>query len=56
MLKSGDADKGMIPKLEAAIHALDHGVDRVHLINGNTPNSLLVEIFTDSGIGTMMEI
>jgi len=56
MLKSGGADKGMIPKLEAAIHALDHGVDRVHLINGAIPNALLVEIFTDSGIGTMMEI
>jgi acetylglutamate kinase len=46
----------MIPKLEAAINALDHGVDRVHLINGATPNALLIEIFTDSGIGTMLEI
>ena len=56
MIQSGAADRGMIPKLEAAIHALDHGVDRVHLINGAIPNALLVEIFTDSGIGTMMEI
>ncbi len=55
MLTDGRADRGMIPKLEAAIHALDHGVDRVHLINGGTPNALLIEIFTDEGIGTMME-
>jgi acetylglutamate kinase len=55
MIADGRADRGMIPKLEAAIHALEHGVDRVHLINGGTPNALLVEIFTDEGIGTMME-
>lgn len=56
MVTDGRADRGMIPKLEAAIHALEHGVDRVHLINGGTPNGLLVEIFTDEGIGTMMEL
>lgn len=56
MLSDGRADRGMIPKLEAAIHALEHGVDRVHLINGGTPNALLIEIFTDEGIGTMMEL
>jgi acetylglutamate kinase len=54
MLESGKADKGMIPKLEAARHALAHGVRAVHLINGATPNALLVEVFTDHGIGTMM--
>jgi acetylglutamate kinase len=56
MISSGKADKGMIPKIEAALHALDHGVDRVHLINGGTPNALLIETFTDEGIGTMMEV
>lgn len=56
MVADGRADRGMIPKLEAAIHALDHGVDRVHLINGGTPNALLIEIFTDAGIGSMMEL
>jgi acetylglutamate kinase len=56
MIDDGRADRGMIPKLEAAIHALQHGVDRVHLINGGTPNALLIEIFTDAGIGTMMEL
>jgi acetylglutamate kinase len=46
----------MIPKLQAAAYALEHGVDRVHLINGGLPNALLIEIFTDEGIGTMMEL
>jgi acetylglutamate kinase len=55
MLRDGRADRGMIPKLQSAISALDHGVRRVHLIDGSAPNSLLIEIFTDSGAGTMME-
>ena len=54
MVTSGAADKGMIPKLDAALFALENGVERVHLINGAKPNSLLVETFTDDGIGTMI--
>ncbi|HEY0867154.1 MAG TPA: acetylglutamate kinase [Fimbriimonas sp.] len=54
MLESGKADKGMIPKLQAAVYALGRGVRAVHLINGATPNALLIEVFTDHGIGTMM--
>jgi len=54
MIASGRADRGMIPKLEAALHAIDNGVGFVHMINGGTPNGLLVEVLTDSGIGTMM--
>lgn len=54
MLADGRADRGMIPKLESALHALSSGVKRVHLINGSTPNALLVEMFTDEGVGTMM--
>lgn len=56
MIADGRADRGMIPKLDAAVRALEHGVDRVHLINGGTPNALLIEILTDEGIGTMMEL
>lgn len=56
MIDSGEANQGMIPKLEAAIHALQHGVDRVHLINGGLANALLIEIFTHEGIGTMLEL
>jgi len=55
MLADGRADRGMIPKLESALSALEAGVQSVHLIDGGAPNSLLVEVFTDSGIGTMME-
>lgn len=54
MIADGRASKGMIPKLEAAIDAVDGGVGAVHLINGATLNSLLIEVFADAGIGTMM--
>ncbi len=55
MLADGRADRGMIPKLESALGALEAGVGAVHLIDGGAPNSLLVEVFTHAGIGTMME-
>lgn len=54
MIRDGRAARGMIPKLEAAVAAVDGGVSSVHLINGATPNALLMEVFTDTGIGTMM--
>jgi acetylglutamate kinase len=43
---------GMIPKVESALHAIGQGVKKVHFIDGRTPHSLLLEIFTNSGIGT----
>jgi acetylglutamate kinase len=43
---------GMIPKVESAVHALQQGVSKVHFIDGRTPHSLLLEIFTNTGIGT----
>lgn len=55
LLDSGAADRGMIPKLEACITAVEGGVPRAHLIDGRTPHSLLIEIFTDAGIGTMVK-
>ncbi len=55
MLANGKADRGMIPKIEGALHALDQGVGSVHLIDGGLPNALLIEVFTDAGIGTMMD-
>ena len=45
-------DKGMRPKVQSAIRALEEGVQRVHFIDGRLPHSLLLEIFTDKGIGT----
>ena len=43
---------GMIPKVESAISAIQKGVKKVHLIDGRIPHSLLLEIFTNSGVGT----
>jgi acetylglutamate kinase len=54
MIETGEADRGMIPKLKAALHALDEGVSGVHLLDGGTPNAILIEVFTDQGIGTMV--
>jgi acetylglutamate kinase len=50
--KKGIIEKGMRPKVASAIHALQEGVQRVHFIDGRLPHSLLLEIFTDKGIGT----
>lgn len=50
--KNGTISAGMLPKIDSAIKALDAGVHRVHFIDGRLPHSLLLEIFTDTGIGT----
>jgi acetylglutamate kinase len=50
--KRGVIDKGMRPKVQSAIRALAEGVQRVHFIDGRLAHSLLLEIFTDQGIGT----
>ena len=44
----------MVPKLEACVRAVRGGVARTHVIDGRTPHSLLLEVFTDEGIGTMI--
>ncbi len=50
--KKGVIDKGMRPKVASAVRALQEGVQRVHFIDGRMPHSLLLEIFTDKGVGT----
>jgi acetylglutamate kinase len=50
--RKGVIDKGMRPKVMSAVRALQEGVQRVHFIDGRLPHSLLLEIFTDRGIGT----
>ncbi|MBU0971426.1 MAG: acetylglutamate kinase [Proteobacteria bacterium] len=45
---------GMIPKVECALEALRNGVKKSHIINGKTPHAVLLELFTDSGIGTQV--
>lgn len=47
-------DSGMVPKLEACIRAIRGGVPQAHVIDGRAPHSLLLEVFTDAGIGTMV--
>ncbi|HEX5455809.1 MAG TPA: acetylglutamate kinase [Candidatus Saccharimonadales bacterium] len=51
-IKEGVIDAGMIPKVRACIEAAEHGVRKAHLLNGTVPRALLLEIFTDQGIGT----
>ena len=50
--KSGVISGGMIPKVDSALDALRGGVQQVHMIDGRIPHSLILEIFTDRGIGT----
>lgn len=49
---SGVISSGMLPKVNSAVEALEAGVNRVHFIDGRMPHSILLEIFTDQGIGT----
>jgi acetylglutamate kinase len=53
-MSQGKLEGGMIPKLECCLTALEAGVTRVHIIDGRVPHSLLLEIFTDKGVGTMV--
>jgi acetylglutamate kinase len=48
----GDLDGGMRPKLEACVEAIDAGVSAAHILDGRVAHSLLLELFTDAGIGT----
>lgn len=47
--------EGMIPKAKACLNCVGGGVNRAHIINGKTPHTLLLELLTESGIGTMIE-
>ena len=52
LLNSGTIGGGMLPKLNNCIDAIEHGVSRVHILDGRIPHCLLLEIFTNKGIGT----
>ena len=54
LVDSGALSGGMIPKAAACIHAVGHGVGSAHILDGRLPHVLLLELFTDSGIGTMV--
>jgi acetylglutamate kinase len=54
MIESGVISGGMIPKIRSALDALHAGVEKVHFIDGRVPHTLLLEIFTEQGIGTQI--
>ncbi len=54
LIADGTIAGGMIPKVESCIHAVRNGVSRAHILDGRIAHVLLLEIFTDSGIGTMV--
>ena len=55
LIAEGVISGGMIPKVTACVDAIEKGVRRVHIINGTIPHPIILEIFTDRGIGTMFE-
>lgn len=56
MIARGDISSGMIPKVNACIDSLKGRVERTHILNGTSAHSILIEIFTDKGIGTMITL
>jgi acetylglutamate kinase len=50
--QAGVVDKGMIPKVDSAVAAIKTGVEKVQFVDGRVPHSMLLEIFTDAGVGT----
>lgn len=55
LTESGIISGGMIPKIDCCLTAIDNGVQRAHIIDGRIANSLLIELLSDEGIGTMIE-
>ncbi|NYT02153.1 MAG: acetylglutamate kinase [Methanosarcinales archaeon] len=54
LVDDGIIKGGMIPKVEACVRAVEKGVERAHIIDGRIPHAILLELFTDSGVGTMV--
>jgi acetylglutamate kinase len=54
MIDTGVINEGMLPKVEACLLALDGGVKKAHIIDGRIQHSLLLEIYTEEGIGTQI--
>ena len=52
--KEGIISSGMIPKVDCCLEAMDGGVERTHIIDGRVPHALLIEVFSDRGIGTLI--
>ena len=54
IIRSGNAQGGMMPKVDACARAVRAGVQRAHILDGRVPHALLLELFTDAGVGTMV--
>jgi len=54
MIVGDTLEGGMVPKVAACVHALRSGVRRAHILNGTVPHALLLEVYTDEGVGTMI--
>ena len=54
LTSSGAVSKGMIPKVDACVAAVKGGVKRAHIVDGRRPRALLMELFTETGVGTMI--
>jgi len=55
MIMADALEGGMVPKVAACVHALRGGVRRAHILNGTVPHALLLEVYTDEGVGTMID-
>ena len=55
MIEDGSISGGMVPKANSCIDAIERGINSVFVLNGTLPHSILLELFTDSGVGTMIE-
>jgi len=55
LVEEGIISGGMIPKMECCVQAIHGGVERVHILDGRIPHSILIELLSDRGIGTMMK-
>ncbi len=56
MIAEGIISGGMIPKLDGCMRAVRSGVTSAHVVNGNREHNLLLELFTDEGVGTMITL
>ena len=55
LMETGVISGGMIPKIECCVDAIEGGVERVHILDGRIPHSILIELLSDKGIGTMLK-
>jgi acetylglutamate kinase len=55
LIANDELEGGMVPKVAACMRAIDGGVRRAHILNGTVPHAVLLELYTESGIGTMID-